>query len=162
MSETGTEPDVVVIGAGPAGSALALQMRRAGRQVTLLERARFPRDKLCGEFISAEGVAVLADFGLGDWLATTCPVIDRVEVSNRRGAVWQEHLPKQALGCSRAALDHQLLQRCHSAGVDVREGVRVAAVDDDDLRQSVFTDSVPTSTIVHLASGERLTCRLVI
>ena len=98
---------VAVIGAGPAGSATALLLRRAGWRVTLLERARFPRDKLCGEFISAEGVAALTEIGLGTWMAEHCPQIARVLVTSRRGPVWQESLSGRAVGCSRAALDQQ-------------------------------------------------------
>ena len=149
--------DVVVIGAGPAGSSMALLLRRAGWRVALLERARFPRDKLCGEFISAEGVAALTVLGLGDWLTHSCPQIDRVQVSSRHGAIWQERLPQRAVGCSRAALDHQLLQQCLGFDVDVREGVRVTAVEDDDLRHGS-----PNFPVVTTASGAQLECRLVI
>ena len=162
MSQPAEQCDVAVVGAGPAGATMALLLVQAGWSVTLLERARFPRDKLCGEFISAEGVAALAEMGLGQWLLRTCPKIDRVQVSARRGALWRERLPQPALGCSRAALDHQLLQHCRVAGVDVREGVRVTAVDDFDLSQPTVAAPASARAAVKLDSGTQLECRLVV
>ncbi len=46
--------DVAIIGGGLAGSALAVHLAKAGRRVAVFERDRFPRDKLCGEFLSPE------------------------------------------------------------------------------------------------------------
>ena len=52
-------PDVVIIGAGPAGSIAAIILARAGIDVVLIEQHRFPRDKVCGECLSALGIDVL-------------------------------------------------------------------------------------------------------
>jgi geranylgeranyl reductase family protein len=56
--------DVLVVGAGPAGSIAALVLARAGARVALLDKARFPRDKACGDFIGPRGLQVLADLGV--------------------------------------------------------------------------------------------------
>jgi menaquinone-9 beta-reductase len=56
--------DVLVVGAGPAGSTAALVLARNGAKVALLDKARFPRDKACGDFIGPRGLQVLADLGL--------------------------------------------------------------------------------------------------
>ena len=56
--------DVLVVGAGPAGSVAALVLARAGARVALLDKARFPRDKACGDFVGPRGLQVLADLGL--------------------------------------------------------------------------------------------------
>jgi menaquinone-9 beta-reductase len=55
---------VLVVGAGPAGSIAALVLARAGARVGLVDKARFPRDKACGDFIGPRGLQVLADLGL--------------------------------------------------------------------------------------------------
>jgi len=52
--------DLIVIGGGPAGSAAAIAAARAGAQVLLLERGRYPRHKVCGEFVSAESLDLLS------------------------------------------------------------------------------------------------------
>ena len=55
--------DVVVVGAGPAGAATAILLAGVGHAVTLLDRARFPRDKVCGEYLSPEVSRVLDRLG---------------------------------------------------------------------------------------------------
>ena len=54
---------VVVVGGGPAGAAAAVFLRQAGHEVVLLDEARFPRDKVCGEGVSPEAWRLLARMG---------------------------------------------------------------------------------------------------
>ena len=56
--------DVLVVGAGPGGSAAALLLARAGFRVTAVDRAAFPRDKACSEYMSPEAVRLLARLGV--------------------------------------------------------------------------------------------------
>ncbi|HVX88479.1 MAG TPA: FAD-dependent monooxygenase, partial [Gemmatimonadales bacterium] len=56
--------DVLVIGAGPGGSAAAIRLADLGLSVTLVDRARFPRDKPCSEYLSPEGVRQLDALGV--------------------------------------------------------------------------------------------------
>ncbi len=63
------EHDVIVVGAGPAGSTAAAALARRGRDVTLLDRADFPRDKPCGDGIPPGTVGILHDLGLRDGLS---------------------------------------------------------------------------------------------
>lgn len=65
-----TRADVVVVGAGPAGSAAAAWAARAGRDVLVIDSARFPRDKACGDGLTPRAVAELERLGLGPWLDT--------------------------------------------------------------------------------------------
>src|SRR3954464_5746357 len=58
--------DAIVIGAGPAGSAAALLLARAGWSVAIVEKAEYPRPKVCGEFISAPTLALLGTIGVGE------------------------------------------------------------------------------------------------
>ena len=60
--------DVVVVGAGPAGSAAAAWAARAGRDVLVIDAANFPRDKACGDGLTPRAVAELERLGLGEWL----------------------------------------------------------------------------------------------
>ncbi|MDP8988396.1 MAG: FAD-dependent oxidoreductase, partial [Actinomycetota bacterium] len=56
--------DVVVVGAGPAGVAASIDLARAGREVLLVDKARFPRDKCCGDGLTAAALRHLQDLGL--------------------------------------------------------------------------------------------------
>lgn len=60
------DADVVIAGAGPAGSTAALVLARAGRNVLLLDAREFPRDKVCGDLIGTDAVATLARLGIRD------------------------------------------------------------------------------------------------
>jgi geranylgeranyl reductase family protein len=63
-----TSADVVVVGAGPAGSAAAAWAARSGRDVLVIDSAQFPRDKACGDGLTPRGVLELQRLGLGPWL----------------------------------------------------------------------------------------------
>lgn len=125
--------DLLVLGGGPAGSALAALAAEDGLRVVLVEAARFPRDKVCGEFLSAEGVAVLRRLGVeDDLLARGASRIARCRLTDRRGRALDVDLPRPdagapALGIARAALDARLLERAAAAGVDVRQPCRALA-----------------------------------
>jgi geranylgeranyl reductase family protein len=60
------EYDVIVLGGGPSGSSTAAFLSKAGKKVLLLDRAKFPRDKTCGDGISGRSVAVLREMGVLD------------------------------------------------------------------------------------------------
>ncbi|MCW2517381.1 MAG: geranylgeranyl reductase, partial [Mycobacterium sp.] len=62
------DADVVVVGAGPAGSAAAAWAARAGRRVLVIDSATFPRDKACGDGLTPRAIAQLDLLGLGDWV----------------------------------------------------------------------------------------------
>jgi geranylgeranyl reductase family protein len=61
--------DTIIVGAGPAGSAAAIQLAEAGLDVLLLEKAQFPRDKVCGDFVSPKGLRRLFELGCYDEIA---------------------------------------------------------------------------------------------
>jgi flavin-dependent dehydrogenase len=71
--------DAVVIGAGPAGSTAALMLARAGWSVAVVEKAKFPRRKVCGEFISATSLPLLQEIGVAEpFLERAGPEVRRV------------------------------------------------------------------------------------
>lgn len=131
-----TEPDrahsfdVVIAGAGLAGSSLGLKLARAGVRVALLDAARFPREKLCGEFLSPECWGVFDRLGLSSGvLGLGYHPIHRVRLTTPRGRIMEadfttaDGLPGIAL--SRSALDDQIVRSARDAGVTVFEGARV-------------------------------------
>ena len=69
MPNSGRRP-IVIAGAGPAGSSLAIRLSRLGFTVTLIERYKFPRAKLCGEFISPECLKHFEELGVLDEMLT--------------------------------------------------------------------------------------------
>lgn len=129
-----TRSDLLVVGGGPAGATLATLAARAGAHVVLLERDRFPRQKVCGEFLSAEGCAVLGRLGLLDALrAAGGTSIDRFAISVPSGRRVEGALPdlpgigRSALGISRAVLDRTLFDLAARSGADARDGVEAVA-----------------------------------
>jgi flavin-dependent dehydrogenase len=123
--------DVAIAGAGLAGASLALRMARDGLNVALLDATTFPRPKLCGEYLSPEGVEALERLGLGAAVAEAGgEPIGRVRLSTPRGRVLEADVAgpdgRPGLGLSRATLDERLVRAARGAGVTVLEGCRVA------------------------------------
>ena len=121
--------DVLVLGAGPAGAATAIRAARAGLSVTLVDRARFPRDKPCSEYMSPETVRHLGALGVLDDLERAGGVaIAGTTVTGPRGSVLtglfaRAGTPFRPTGLSlrRQVLDATLVDAARRAGVNVLE-----------------------------------------
>ncbi|MGD0461580.1 MAG: FAD-dependent oxidoreductase [Tepidisphaeraceae bacterium] len=115
--------DVVVIGGGPAGSSAAIRLARAGHKVRLYEKSHFPRAKLCGGFLSPEGLADLEDLNvLSSVRRSGALPLHRMVIASPRGRVIEAPLPDPALSVSREVMDDLLLQEARRAGAEVFEG----------------------------------------
>jgi menaquinone-9 beta-reductase len=118
-------PDVIVAGAGPAGCLTAILLARAGARVLLVDRARFPRDKLCGDTVNPGALAVLRRHGIGaadEGLAVTGMI-----VTGPSGARVTARYPGDVRGRAimRRTLDEALLACAVRAGAEVAEGTLV-------------------------------------
>jgi flavin-dependent dehydrogenase len=124
----GSQPDVLVAGAGPAGSLAALVLARAGARVLLVDRARFPRDKLCGDTVNPGALAILERLGIGDAAEGGLPVEGMV-VTGESGVRCEGRYGEGAVGRAlpRRTLDAALLSAAVRAGACVNEGVLAQA-----------------------------------
>ena len=109
--------DVAIVGAGVAGSTLAVALANQGWAVILFERDQFPRHKVCGEFLSPESQQSLAALGLATALRAQQPVpLDRATITSASGHQLKLRLPGTAWGLSRFALDATLATHAMQAG----------------------------------------------
>jgi flavin-dependent dehydrogenase len=123
--------DVVVAGAGPAGCATAIFIRQRGHDVLLVDAARFPRDKVCGDSVSPEGWRLLDALGAAGAVRGLEPhPLHGMRLTAPDGTRFQGDYEGQraGFGLRRAHLDQALLERARDAGVEVREGVSVEGV----------------------------------
>lgn len=141
MTSVPTSTDVLVVGAGPAGSAAAAWAARGGADVVLADAAVFPRDKTCGDGLTPRAVGELAALGLEDWLRahTVNQGLRAHGFGQTLHLPWPGgHLPSWGSAVARTELDDHLRTTAIKSGatavdgaraVDVRrEGGRVAGV----------------------------------
>ena len=121
---------MAIVGAGPAGSTLAALLARRGCSVALIDRERFPRDKLCGEFLSYDALPILDCFGID---LASAPAIDRCRVVARR-RTYEFSFPHAARGVSRLLLDNLLFRNAVSAGAQPLESCTVLSISRDRLQ----------------------------
>ena len=134
---------VIIVGAGPAGTAAAIELRRAGATVTMIDKATFPRDKCCGDGLTSGALRHLDHLGLDPVdVASWQPVAD-VWITRPSGDQMLFPLPKGpgqfAATASREDLDMALVNLALKEGVDLRQGVVLEAV-------SLFGDRVEVET----------------
>lgn len=127
--------DAVVVGAGLAGSSVAIRLARAGWSVALIERQRFPRRKVCGECLAASNLPLLQALGIADAFgALAGPDLRQVRLLRRDSAVTADLPPAdhdryrwgRALG--RETLDGLLLEQARAAGAVVFQPCAVQAI----------------------------------
>jgi menaquinone-9 beta-reductase len=120
------EYDLAVIGAGPAGSSCSISTARSGARVLLLEKDRFPRHKVCGEFVSAESLRLL------QWLLGGPRFAEKPELSLSRIFYGEKAITlpvsPAARSISRFELDKALFGAVREAGICAREEITVRSV----------------------------------
>lgn len=127
-----SEPDVVVVGAGPAGCAAAITLARAGAAVVLVDRARFPRDKCCGDGLTASALHRLEELGLEPEVVPSWTPVRDVALRSPSGRTIELGLPADGLHAAvarRSDLDAALVHRARAAGACVVEEAPVTAVE---------------------------------
>src|SRR5437867_2886170 len=119
--------DMVIIGAGPAGCTAAILLARAGFDVSIIEQHRFPRDKVCGECISALGTEVAARLGI-NLVELGAVKLKRAILLAPSGALANIDLPKPMWGLSRARFDEILLEQAQQSGAKVIQPARCESI----------------------------------
>lgn len=155
-----TAADVVIVGAGPAGTASAIGLARLGHRVTLLDRAIFPRPKACSEYLNPAAVRLLADFGvLPTLLAGGAQPLYGSRVFARNGA----HLigrftdapgpavHREGMAVTRTLLDATLVDAARRAGVTVLERSRT--------EELLYEEGAVAGVVVREQSGTTRTIR---
>lgn len=145
--------DVAVIGAGPAGSVTAALLASRGYSVALVDRDRFPRDKVCGEFLSYDALPILGAMGVDRLIdEQQVPRIDRCRIIGRRDSCEFEFGPA-ARGVSRLLLDALLFRHAIASGASDRSGWTATELE---------TSSNPTLTISRDGAKLRLCSRVLV
>ena len=163
--------DVLVVGAGPGGSAAAAYAAAAGRDVVLLDAATFPRDKTCGDGLTPRAVAELGHLGLGDFL-THRPRIDGLALHG-----WGAHqlvrwpsgrFPAYGSAVSRMELDDAIRALAISRGARMVQGAKAVdvtmtgdriaevVVEGESGRTPIAVDEVIVADGVRSGLGKRL------
>jgi menaquinone-9 beta-reductase len=141
-----TSTDVVVVGAGPGGAAAAISLARAGREVTLVDKARFPRDKICGDGLTAGALRLLEGLGLDPGTIPSWQRVDDVVVRGPSGHEVTFPLPRgqgtYAAVARRADLDTALVERARTDGVKVLDGHACTRVTEEADGAVVAVDGV--------------------
>jgi menaquinone-9 beta-reductase len=126
--------DVIIIGGGPAGCAAALGLNRLGYRVVLCDQAKFPRDKVCGEFISPAADPILKRLGVLDRIEALSPKrLKGVAISSYEGEEIVIDYPQllgmdarpTSLSVPRYELDANFMEQVKQVGVEVREQHKV-------------------------------------
>jgi menaquinone-9 beta-reductase len=142
------DADVIVVGAGPAGSTAAYYLAQAGLSVLLIEKSRFPRDKVCGDGLTPRAVKSLVAMGVdvseeAGWLRNKGLRV--IAGGMRLELDWPElgSWPGYGVVRTRASLDEQLARRAQAAGAKLLEGTTVTGPVLDDAGRIVGVETTP-------------------
>jgi geranylgeranyl reductase family protein len=144
--------DVIIVGAGPAGAAAAIELARSGASVLLLDRDPIPRDKTCGSGLSPNAVALAQRLGIGDEVRSRAYPIAQVKIVTPGGREMILASNSAAVVLLRRDFDELLVNRARALGATVRDNTPARAL----VREGDRVVGVKT------ASGEELRARYVL
>ncbi len=163
-SETTDFFDVLIVGAGPAGSATAISLSQAapGLRIGLIDKAEFPRDKACGDGLGPGVVAQLRKLGVPESQIPSAHRIRTAEIHGARGLRFQTDLATRqkyapyGLTVRRIEFDERLRQRAVSLGVEYQSQRRFGALEVDGNKVKATFSATDTS------DTETIRCRLLV
>lgn len=121
--------DVLVIGGGLAGASLAIGLGRQGWRAAIIEKGDYPRDKVCGEFLSPESRGLLTELGVWPSLQALGPApIGRARFFSAGGRRVELALPGEGQGISRRALDQRLIEEAVAQGAQLHCRAEVESI----------------------------------
>jgi geranylgeranyl reductase family protein len=135
---TSNRHDVIIVGAGPAGSVVAFELARKGINVLLLDRAQFPRDKVCGDYVEPRGLRILQHLGVLEDIEKSRPLPITRSATYIESVCWYRgripfygkhpNLLPHGYIIPRAELDYSILNRAVEVGVKALQGASVTNV----------------------------------
>ena len=138
--------DVLVVGAGPAGTAAAIELRRGQRDVIIVDKARFPRDKCCGDGLTTDALRQLEALGLDPAVVPNWNGVTDIVIHSPRGREVRLPLPHDgqfAAVVPRLDLDQAMVELASAAGAQLRDGVAFHSLDDHEDHLVVHTSHGP-------------------
>jgi len=153
--------DVVVIGAGPGGCSAAITLARAGRNVVVIDKAKFPRDKCCGDGLTTGCLRRLGALGLDRALVPSWNSIDSFTIASPSGRIAEIPLKAGTMGAAavarRVELDAALGVLARTSGAEVFEGTGCRGIQrvDDYVAVELHDGQVVRASCVVAADGAR-------
>lgn len=123
---------ITIIGGGLAGLTLGIVLRKKEIPVKIIEAGRYPRHRVCGEFISGAGIQTLNELALNESLRTATKPATHAAFFSANQALGRRHLPQAALTVSRFHLDAALAENFCKLGGELRQGERWPASNSDE------------------------------
>ncbi|GJM37701.1 MAG: menaquinone reductase [Acidimicrobiales bacterium] len=150
--------ETLIVGAGPAGTAAAIELARHGRDALVVDRATFPRDKCCGDGLTALALRELEHLGLEPSSVDSWRVVDEVVIRAPGGRERRYRLPDgpgyHAAVARRTDLDAALVVRAGEAGATIEQGVNLRDVTADDHGITAEIDGLGTVRARHLIAAD--------
>jgi menaquinone-9 beta-reductase len=150
---------VLIIGAGPSGTACAATLHRLGHEVVVVDKATFPRDKCCGDGLTTNALRILEGLNfdpsrVADW--QTCADVEMRSFSGRK-----IDLPLPSIGgqfaaiAPRAQFDHALVEHCRDMGITIHEGCAFESITHHDTNGiSVRVENLGELTVDYVVAAD--------
>ena len=149
---------VLIIGAGPSGTACAATLHRLGHDVTVVDKATFPRDKCCGDGLTTNALRILDQMGFDPSRVPDWQVTSDVVVHSPTGRTIELALPDVggvfAAIAPRAQFDYALVQHCRDAGITIQEGHAFVSLSETDTSIVVEVEGLPPVTVDYVVAAD--------
>jgi geranylgeranyl reductase family protein len=149
---------VLIIGAGPSGTACAATLHRLGHDVTVVDKATFPRDKCCGDGLTTNALRILDQLGFDPSRVPDWQITSYVVVHSPTGRTIELPLPDVggvfAAVAPRSQFDHALVQHCRDAGITIHEGRAFVSLAETDTSIVVEVDGLEPITVDYVVAAD--------